>query len=206
MIGILRCIQMLFLKICEISIYFCWSSVTGDLNCSRGCSTFYCNDRVHYSWCSTSHSISDKNSGRNLCSRGRHWSFHQHSTGKFKVVLNKKLDSITFQNIRLLILWSLSILIQVVVAPILLGSYMQSKFPAAAKTVTPFAPLFAVLASSLLACRFIWCCLVYYVKLVLLHSIFSDFCSLVFTSVCSQKMLFVLNPQWLLRHCHLMPL
>jgi hypothetical protein len=30
------------------------------------------------------------------------------------------------------------------------------------KTVTPFAPLFAVLASSLLACRFIWCCLVYY--------------------------------------------
>ncbi|KAL9351112.1 hypothetical protein Peur_058367 [Populus x canadensis] len=42
--------------------------------------------------------------------------------------------------------------LQVVVAPILLGSYMQSKFPAAAKTVTPFAPLFAVLASSLLAC------------------------------------------------------
>jgi hypothetical protein len=48
--------------------------------------------------------------------------------------------------------------------------------------------------------------LVYYVKLVLLHSIFSDFCSLVFTPVCSQKMLFILNPQWLLRHCHLMPL
>ncbi|KAJ6941962.1 sodium/pyruvate cotransporter BASS2 [Populus alba x Populus x berolinensis] len=42
--------------------------------------------------------------------------------------------------------------LQVVVAPILLGSYMQSKFPAAVKTVTPFAPLFAVLASSLLAC------------------------------------------------------
>lgn len=162
MIGILRCIQMLCLKICEISIYFCWSSVTGDLNCSRGCSTFYCNDRVHYSWCSTSHSISDKNSGWNLCSCGCHWSFHQHSTGKFKVVLNNKLDSITFQNILLLILWSLSILIQVVVAPILLGSYMQSKIPAAVKTVTPFAPLFAVLASSLLACRFIWCCLVYY--------------------------------------------
>ncbi|KAJ8759738.1 hypothetical protein K2173_009839 [Erythroxylum novogranatense] len=42
--------------------------------------------------------------------------------------------------------------LQVVVAPILLGSYMQSKFPAAVKTVTPFAPLFAVLLSSLLAC------------------------------------------------------
>lgn len=42
--------------------------------------------------------------------------------------------------------------LQVVVAPILLGSYMQSKFPDAVKTVIPFAPLFAVLASSLLAC------------------------------------------------------
>lgn len=42
--------------------------------------------------------------------------------------------------------------LQVVVAPILLGSYMQSKIPAAVKTVTPFVPLFAVLASSLLAC------------------------------------------------------
>ncbi|CAK7357116.1 unnamed protein product [Dovyalis caffra] len=42
--------------------------------------------------------------------------------------------------------------LQVVVAPILLGSYMQGTFPAAVKTVTPFAPLFAVLASSLLAC------------------------------------------------------
>ncbi|XP_002526459.3 probable sodium/metabolite cotransporter BASS2, chloroplastic [Ricinus communis] len=42
--------------------------------------------------------------------------------------------------------------LQVVVAPILLGSYLQSTFPAAVKAVTPFAPLFAVLASSLLAC------------------------------------------------------
>ncbi|KAJ6416231.1 hypothetical protein OIU84_004936 [Salix udensis] len=42
--------------------------------------------------------------------------------------------------------------LQVVVVPILLGSYMQSKFAAAVKTVTPFTPLFAVLASSLLAC------------------------------------------------------
>ncbi|KAL2536975.1 putative sodium/metabolite cotransporter BASS1 [Forsythia ovata] len=41
---------------------------------------------------------------------------------------------------------------QVVVAPILLGSYMQSTFPEAVKMVTPFAPLLAVLASSLLAC------------------------------------------------------
>lgn len=39
-----------------------------------------------------------------------------------------------------------------VVAPILLGSYVQSAFPAAVKIVMPFAPLFAVLASSLLAC------------------------------------------------------
>ncbi|OAY39746.1 probable sodium/metabolite cotransporter BASS2, chloroplastic isoform X1 [Manihot esculenta] len=42
--------------------------------------------------------------------------------------------------------------LQVVVAPILLGSYLQSKFPAAVKAVIPFAPLFAVLVSSLLAC------------------------------------------------------
>ncbi|KAI8023654.1 hypothetical protein LOK49_LG03G03186 [Camellia lanceoleosa] len=41
---------------------------------------------------------------------------------------------------------------QVVVAPILLGSYMQSTFPAAVKVVTPFGPLLAVLTSSLLAC------------------------------------------------------
>ncbi|KAF2319957.1 hypothetical protein GH714_021013 [Hevea brasiliensis] len=34
--------------------------------------------------------------------------------------------------------------LQVVVAPILLGSYLQSKFPAAVKAVIPFAPLFAV--------------------------------------------------------------
>lgn len=64
-------------------------------------------------------------------------------------------SSIACQNIHFRILWSLSSLLQVVVAPILLGSYMQSKFPAAVKTVTPFAPLFAVLASSLLACRFL---------------------------------------------------
>ncbi|KAK0590573.1 hypothetical protein LWI29_029007 [Acer saccharum] len=38
--------------------------------------------------------------------------------------------------------------LQVAVAPILLGSYMQSKFPAAVKVMTPFAPLFAVLAAS----------------------------------------------------------
>ncbi|KAJ4851415.1 hypothetical protein Tsubulata_030615, partial [Turnera subulata] len=42
--------------------------------------------------------------------------------------------------------------LQVVVAPLLLGSYVQSKFPAGVKTVIPFAPLFAVLTSSLLAC------------------------------------------------------
>lgn len=42
--------------------------------------------------------------------------------------------------------------LQVVVAPILLGSYLQSKFPRAVKVVAPFAPLLAVLTSSLLAC------------------------------------------------------
>ncbi|KAJ4965990.1 hypothetical protein NE237_017839 [Protea cynaroides] len=42
--------------------------------------------------------------------------------------------------------------LQVVVAPILLGSYLQSSFPAAVNIFTPFAPLLAVLASSLLAC------------------------------------------------------
>ncbi|PQM42636.1 sodium/pyruvate cotransporter BASS2 chloroplastic-like [Prunus yedoensis var. nudiflora] len=41
---------------------------------------------------------------------------------------------------------------QVVVAPILLGSYMQSAFPAVVKIVIPFAPLFAVLASCITAC------------------------------------------------------
>ncbi|CAN0880634.1 Probable sodium/metabolite cotransporter BASS2, chloroplastic [Linum grandiflorum] len=40
----------------------------------------------------------------------------------------------------------------VVVAPIVLGSYLQSAFPAAVRRVTPFSPLFAVLLSSLLAC------------------------------------------------------
>ncbi|KAG8093683.1 hypothetical protein GUJ93_ZPchr0012g21264 [Zizania palustris] len=42
--------------------------------------------------------------------------------------------------------------LQVVVAPILLGSSIQSAFPSIVKFVTPFAPLLAVLTSSLLAC------------------------------------------------------
>ncbi|KZV48654.1 sodium-bile acid cotransporter [Dorcoceras hygrometricum] len=41
--------------------------------------------------------------------------------------------------------------LQVVVAPVLLGSWLQSTFPQAVKMGTPFAPLLAVLASSLLA-------------------------------------------------------
>ncbi|RWR82108.1 putative sodium/metabolite cotransporter BASS1, chloroplastic [Cinnamomum micranthum f. kanehirae] len=41
--------------------------------------------------------------------------------------------------------------LQVVVAPILLGSFLQSTFPSLVKLIIPFAPLFAVLASSLLA-------------------------------------------------------
>ena len=48
----------------------------------------------------------------------------------------------------------LIVLFQVVVGPILLGSYMQSMFPEVVKMVTPFSPLFAVLAASLLAGRF----------------------------------------------------
>ncbi|TYH23041.1 hypothetical protein ES288_A04G178700v1 [Gossypium darwinii] len=42
--------------------------------------------------------------------------------------------------------------LQVVVAPVLLGSYLQSTFPLVVKMITPFAPLFSVLLSSLLAC------------------------------------------------------
>ena len=45
--------------------------------------------------------------------------------------------------------------LQVVVAPILLGSSIQTAFPSVVQFVTPFAPLMAVLASSLLASRFI---------------------------------------------------
>ncbi|XP_047976472.1 probable sodium/metabolite cotransporter BASS1, chloroplastic [Salvia hispanica] len=41
--------------------------------------------------------------------------------------------------------------LQVVVAPILLGSYLQSKFPEFVKLLIPFSPLVAVIASSLLA-------------------------------------------------------
>lgn len=61
-------------------------------------------------------------------------------------------------------------LFQVVVAPILLGSYMQEKFPEVVKTITPFSPLFAVLASSLLACRFV---LMSFVNMKLFFSHFS---------------------------------
>ncbi|KAL3515708.1 hypothetical protein ACH5RR_022610 [Cinchona calisaya] len=42
--------------------------------------------------------------------------------------------------------------LQVVVAPILIGSSLQSIWPGVVKFITPFAPLLAVLASSLLAC------------------------------------------------------
>ncbi|XP_022136954.1 probable sodium/metabolite cotransporter BASS1, chloroplastic isoform X2 [Momordica charantia] len=42
--------------------------------------------------------------------------------------------------------------LQVVVAPILFGSYLQKVFPSLVKLVIPFAPLVAVLTSSLLAC------------------------------------------------------
>ncbi|KAK8564422.1 hypothetical protein V6N13_005351 [Hibiscus sabdariffa] len=42
--------------------------------------------------------------------------------------------------------------LQVVVTPVLLGSYIQSSFPSVVRIITPFAPFFAVLTSSLLAC------------------------------------------------------
>lgn len=42
--------------------------------------------------------------------------------------------------------------LQVVVAPILLGSWLQKAFPSLVKLVLPFAPVIAVLTSSLLAC------------------------------------------------------
>ncbi|KAK2966101.1 hypothetical protein RJ640_025597 [Escallonia rubra] len=44
--------------------------------------------------------------------------------------------------------------LQLVVAPILLGSYIQSTFPEAVKIAMPFAPLLTVLAASLLASRY----------------------------------------------------
>ncbi|KAJ7968002.1 putative Sodium-bile acid cotransporter [Quillaja saponaria] len=43
--------------------------------------------------------------------------------------------------------------LQVVIAPILLDSYIQKAFPLAMKIMTPFAPISAVLASSLRAFR-----------------------------------------------------
>ncbi|KAK9676314.1 hypothetical protein RND81_11G068200 [Saponaria officinalis] len=45
--------------------------------------------------------------------------------------------------------------LQVVVSPILLGFCFQNTVPTAVRVVTPFAPLFAVLTSSLLACRYV---------------------------------------------------
>ncbi|CAM8904198.1 unnamed protein product [Rhodiola kirilowii] len=45
--------------------------------------------------------------------------------------------------------------LQVVVAPILLGSYVQKMFPNIVKLVLPFAPLSAILVTSLLACSIV---------------------------------------------------
>ncbi|CAI9770142.1 unnamed protein product [Fraxinus pennsylvanica] len=53
---------------------------------------------------------------------------------------------------------------QVVVAPILLGSYMQSAFPEAVKVGMPIAPLLAVLAASLLASTYLSAALVRFKK------------------------------------------
>lgn len=84
---------------------------------------------------------------------------------------------------------------QVVVAPILLGSYAQSKFPAVVKVVTPFAPLLAVLTSSLLACRFgfytsyfvvKWCSL----SLLSLICLLLDTCQCILRECCSPESLY----------------
>uniref|UniRef100_A0A7N0RHN0 Uncharacterized protein n=1 Tax=Kalanchoe fedtschenkoi TaxID=63787 RepID=A0A7N0RHN0_KALFE len=45
--------------------------------------------------------------------------------------------------------------LQVVVAPILLGSYFQRKFPSAVKSLLPFAPLSAILVTSLITCSIV---------------------------------------------------
>ncbi|CAM8906927.1 unnamed protein product [Rhodiola kirilowii] len=45
--------------------------------------------------------------------------------------------------------------LQVVVAPVLLGSYVQKMFPNIVKLVLPFAPLSAILVTSLLACSIV---------------------------------------------------
>lgn len=129
-----------------LSLSFLWNSVSGDFNCSRGCSFVHCDDSMHHSWGRASDSFSDKDIGWNLCSCWCCWSFHQHPAGKCKSIINRQWCNIV------LMVFILSL--QVVVAPILLGSYLENAFPAAVKSVIPFAPLLAVLASSLLACRF----------------------------------------------------
>ena len=106
--------------------------------------------------------------------------------------------------------WFLLCFVQVVVAPILLGSYILSSFPLVVKIVTPFAPLFAVLVSSLLACRLSllkFICWIFHFSLFCFTFIYSsNFWFLGFHSVFSQKMLSVLSPQWLMLHWLLMPL
>lgn len=83
-------------------------------------------------------------------------------------------------------------LVQVVVAPILLGSYIQSSFPWVVKIITPFAPLFAVLASSLLACRFsvienLCCMLTFSLSHFTLNYSFNFVVSWIFPSVFSEN-------------------
>ncbi|KAA0060615.1 putative sodium/metabolite cotransporter BASS1 [Cucumis melo var. makuwa] len=73
--------------------------------------------------------------------------------------------------------------LQVVVVPILIGSYLQKACPGVVKRIVPFSPLFAVLTSSLLACRFsfslyfnflIVCALIFSLILVSFISVFSE--------------------------------
>lgn len=70
----------------------------------------------------------------------------QVNTKTFNLSLKKKISYCAFKHL---------FVFQVVVAPVLLGSYMQSKFPSFVKAILPFAPLLAVLTSSLLASRFV---------------------------------------------------
>lgn len=97
-----------------------------------------------------SHSLSHKDTSRSIHSGRRCKAFSQHPSGELFSSFVRALctsvleyDSITL------------FLGKVVVAPILLGSYLQNVFPSLVKLVIPFAPLAAVLTSSLLASRFL---------------------------------------------------
>lgn len=73
-----------------------------------------------------------------------------------------------------------------VVFPILLGSFLQDKFPGMVKLVIPVAPLSAVLAASLLACRSEYRELSYFLIFLILP-LLSNLIPLLFCSVFSEN-------------------